>query len=79
MIINERSLFSDGLAGETMPRQGKFEETFVTALAIVAAVAIGLALVIKLGRRSNEEFSAENFASAVVSQNPKVFERLAEM
>ncbi len=33
----------------------------------------------QLGRRFIEEFNAENFANAVLAQNPKVFEKLAEM
>jgi predicted permease len=54
-------------------------KTLAAVLAVVLAFSIGVILVIKFRKRSNEKFSAENFASTVVSQNPKVFERLAEM
>jgi hypothetical protein len=54
-------------------------KTLATVLAVALAISIGAILVVLLRKRSNEKFSAENFASAVVSQNPKVFERLAEM
>ena len=47
--------------------------------AVVLSLVIGAVLVILLKGRSKEKFSAENFASAVVAQNPKVFERLSEM
>lgn len=53
--------------------------SLVMFVAIVLAIAVGAFLIIILGRRSKEKFSAENFASTVVAQNPKVFERLAEM
>lgn len=62
-----------------MADQETRSKTLTTVLAVVLAVSIGAILVILLRKRSHEKFSAENFASAVVSQNPKVFERLAEM
>ncbi len=62
-----------------MANRGTLSKTLATALAVGLALTIGAILVIILRNRSNEEFSAENFASAVVAQNPKVFERLAEM
>jgi len=62
-----------------MANQETKSKTIVTVLAVALALTIGAILVIVLRKRSNEKFSAENFASAVVSQNPKVFERLAEM
>jgi len=51
------------------------------AMVIASAVVFGIAaiLTLLLLRRSPEKFSAESFASTVVAQNPKVFERLAEM
>lgn len=54
-------------------------KSLATFLAMILAFAAGVALVIIFRRSSNEEFSAESFASTVVAQNPKVFERLAEM
>ncbi len=62
-----------------MANQETKSKTIVTVLAVALALTIGAILVIVLRKRSNEKFNAENFASAVVSQNPKVFERLAEM
>jgi hypothetical protein len=62
-----------------MAKRATLTKTLATALAVGLALAIGATLVILFRKRSNEKFSAENFASAVVSQNPKVFERLAEM
>ncbi len=47
---------------------------------IVSLVAILLVILIpRLGKKAIEKFKAETFASAVLAQNPKVFERLAEM
>ena len=43
---------------------------------IVPAIDLYLFMI---SRRWNEKFSAENFAKAVIAQNPRVFERLAEM
>jgi len=48
-------------------------------LASTLAIAIDFYLLIILRRRRKDQFSAESFALAVIAQNPKVFERLAEM
>jgi len=48
-------------------------------LASTLALAIDFYLTIILRRRREGQFSAESFALAVIAQNPKVFERLAEM
>ena len=53
--------------------------TLATVLAVLLSSAIGLFLLIVLRRRLSEGFTAEGFASAVIAQNPKVFERLREM
>ncbi len=47
---------------------------------LVGIVALFLIILgLKLGRKPVEKFKAENFAKAVVAQNPKVFEKLAEL
>jgi hypothetical protein len=48
-------------------------------LASSLAIAIDFYLTIILRRRRKEKFSAESFALTVIAQNPRVFERLAEM
>jgi hypothetical protein len=48
-------------------------------LASSLAIAIDFYLTIILRRRQKEKFSAESFALTVIAQNPRVFERLAEM
>jgi len=48
-------------------------------LALSLTIAMDFYLTIILRRRRKEEFSAEKFALAVIAQNPRVFERLAEM
>ncbi len=54
-----------------------FIVAIVTLLISVAALFL-VTLGLKLGRIRDEEFTAENFAKAVVAQNPRVFEKLAE-
>jgi hypothetical protein len=49
------------------------------ALIIGLAAIILLLLFPRLGKRTIENFKAESFARAVLAQNPKVFEKLAEM
>ncbi len=47
---------------------------------LIGIAALFLVIVgLKLGKNPIEKFNAENFAKAVVAQNPRVFERLAEM
>ena len=62
-----------------MDKQTTISKTLLAVLTLVFAFVIAAILLVLIRKRSNEKFSAENFASAVVSQNPKVFERLAEM
>ncbi len=62
-----------------MAKQATISKTLAAVLAVVLALIIGAILVIKFRKRSDEKFSAESFASTVVAQNPKVFERLAQM
>ncbi len=62
-----------------MARRETFNETIAGALAVALGVTIAAVLLIMSRERSNEKLSAESFASTVVAQNPKVFERLAEM
>ncbi len=51
----------------------------IVALLIGFAALFLVILGLKLGKTMIEKFKAENFAKAVVAQNPKVFEKLAEM
>ena len=47
---------------------------------IVGLVAIFLIVLFpRLGKKVIENFNAENFAKAVLAQNPKVFKRIAEV
>jgi hypothetical protein len=47
---------------------------------IVGLVAIFLIILFpRLGKKVIENFNAENFARAVLAQNPKVFKRIAEV
>lgn len=62
-----------------MADKERLSQSLATFLAIALGLTLGAALILLLHRRSNEKFSAESFASTVVAQNPKVFERLAEM
>ncbi len=50
-----------------------------TMLASAVALAIDCYLLVLIRRRWKEKFSAESFAFTVIAQNPKVFQRLAEM
>ncbi len=51
----------------------------IVALLIGIVALFLIILGLKLGRKPVEKFKPENFAKAVVAQNPKVFEKLAEM
>ncbi len=48
-------------------------------LASVLAFAIDCCQLIVYRKRLKEKFSTESFALAVIAQNPRAFERLAEM
>ena len=58
---------------------GLLNRILTLGLVLLLLPEIDLFLLAVLGRRWNQKFSAENFAKAVIAQNPKVFERLAEM
>ena len=62
-----------------MDKRATVGRALTTFLAIGLVLITETVLLILFRKRTNEKFSAENFARAVVAQNPKVFERLAEM
>ena len=47
--------------------------------AYTLAIAIDCYILIVHRKRLKEQFSAKSFTLAVIAQNPRVFERLAEM
>ena len=51
----------------------------IVAGIVIGAVALAVVLAPEITRKRIENFKAESFARAVVAQNPKVFEKLAEM
>jgi len=59
--------------------QDSISKPLAIAFAVLLGLVIGAVLLIVFGKKTKERFSAESFASAVLAQNPKVFERLADM
>ncbi len=59
--------------------QRSLSKILATVLAIGLGLTIGAILILILREESKEKFSTDGFATAVQAQNPKVFEKLAEM